>query len=146
MSDKSKTAEAILKKQKIQFLRRASEQFDRDMKELKQIADKYGIQVLAMATSGPPEVAKPAPTEKTAATTAEIVKAAADFLRRRGSRAQSGEIAKALIAQGLNIGENSGKKVSSYLTRTKKLFDNKPEFGGYGLAAWNGGRNAVSRD
>ena len=69
--------------------------------------------------------------------TAAIVNGAAEYLRIKGKRATSGEIARALEARGIEIGgEAPNKLVSSYLSNSP-LFDNDQDAGGYGLAAWS---------
>lgn len=137
--------DSVFQALKDEFLRRAEQQFDRDMEQFRQIAAKYGLPVDGLVAAGAlsrPKNIRHDADKPAIPTSAAIISGATEFLRRRGTRAQSGEIAKTLVDQGLNIGERAGRTVSSYMTRAKKIFDNKPEFGGYGLAEWNGARAA----
>jgi hypothetical protein len=70
----------------------------------------------------------------------QITKAAEQYLRKRGKRAKSGEIAKALIAEGVKIGgKDHGSRVSAYLSAAKGTFDNDRKSGGYGLKSLGNG-------
>jgi hypothetical protein len=73
--------------------------------------------------------------------TAEIQTGAMEFLRTRGRRATSTEIAPALVAKGITWGgDNSPQHLSSYLSTAKHLFDNDSARGGYGLLEWTTNR------
>jgi hypothetical protein len=140
--------DSIFQRLKAEVLRRTEQEFDRDMEQMRRIAAKYGLSVdgLVRPVDGLVKHARDDRDEQKIPTSAAIISGATDFLRRRGTRAQSGEIAKTLVGQGLNLGESAGRTVSSYMTRAKKIFDNKPEFGGYGLAEWNGARAAPTNE
>ena len=60
----------------------------------------------------------------------------ADFLRRKGARADSAEIQKELVRSGvLEDGPRDRSRITSYLGRAKAVFDNvRGE--GYGLREW----------
>ena len=66
-----------------------------------------------------------------------ICDAAAVFLREKKSRAESSEIQAALVKRGLmESGTRDRSRVTSYLGRSKKIFDNvRGE--GYGLVEWS---------
>lgn len=68
---------------------------------------------------------------------AAVCEAAAEFLRKKGSRAPSGEIQAALVDGGLmRPGRRDRTRVTSYLGRKKEVFDNiRGE--GYGLVEWS---------
>jgi len=149
MADSTKrTVDAeFLRKRKAEFLRQQEEQFDRDMAALAEIAKRYDLP-LSDVISGQAKTPKPPHSTDNArapATVFEIVDAAVAVLKQRGTRLQSSAIAAILSVQGLYLGDNPGKKVSSYLTRRTAVFDNKPEYGGYGLVEWNGARGAPSK-
>ena len=65
-----------------------------------------------------------------------VIEASADFLRRRGARADSAEIQKELVRCGiLEDGPRDRSRITSYLGRAKAMFDNvRGE--GYGLREW----------
>jgi hypothetical protein len=66
----------------------------------------------------------------------KLVEASADFLRRKGARADSAEIQKELVRSGiLEDGPCDRSRITSYLGRAKAMFDNvRGE--GYGLREW----------
>lgn len=68
---------------------------------------------------------------------AAVCEAAAEFLRKKGARAPSGEIQAALVDGGLmRPGPRDRSRVTSYLGRKKEMFDNiRGE--GYGLVEWS---------
>lgn len=137
----------LLQQRKAQFLRQAEEQYDRDMQAITELTAKYGLEIAPAdgATSEPPKAVNAAskpPRVVGGSLQGAVVKGTADLLRRRGVRMQSGDIAKTLITQGVQLNKDSaGKRVSAYLARSA-LFDNNMEFGGYGLAEWNGAKSA----
>jgi hypothetical protein len=65
-----------------------------------------------------------------------VVEASADFLRRKGTRADSVEIQEELVRCGiLEDGPRDRSRITSYLGRAKAMFDNvRGE--GYGLREW----------
>ncbi len=65
-----------------------------------------------------------------------VIEASAEFLRRKGARADSVEIQGELVRCGiLEDGPRDRSKITSYLGRAKALFDNvRGE--GYGLREW----------
>ena len=65
-----------------------------------------------------------------------IIAASADFLRRKGARADSAEIQGELVRCGiLEEGPRDRSRIASYLGRAKAMFDNvRGE--GYGLREW----------
>jgi hypothetical protein len=65
-----------------------------------------------------------------------VIEASADFLRRKGARADSAEIQKELVRSGvLADGPRDRSRITSYLGRAKAVFDNvRGE--GYGLREW----------
>jgi hypothetical protein len=65
-----------------------------------------------------------------------VIEASADFLRRKGARADSAEIQKELVRSGiLEEGPRDRSRITSYLGRAKAMFDNvRGE--GYGLTEW----------
>ena len=65
----------------------------------------------------------------------QALDAAKAYLRTKGSRAPSPEIFRALVRQGL-LREDQRAVLSSYLSRSKDIFDNKKGEGGYGLREW----------
>ncbi len=67
--------------------------------------------------------------------TTAIVNAAVTYLRQKGSRAETPEIQRALIAAGLNVGDARPDTVSSCLSHSP-LFDNV-RGQGYGLVEWS---------
>lgn len=65
-----------------------------------------------------------------------IARAVESFLMQEKRRATSGELAKMLVAQGIDLGEHPGKLLSAYLARSQR-FDNDAAHGGYGLIEWS---------
>jgi hypothetical protein len=65
-----------------------------------------------------------------------VIEASADFLRRKGARADSAEIQKELVRCGiLEDVPRDRSRITSYLGRAKATFDNvRGE--GYGLREW----------
>ncbi len=81
-------------------------------------------------------VDRPAPFTRTDKGMNAVIEASADFLRRKGARADSVEIQKELVRRGiLEDGPRDRSKITSYLGRVKAMFDNvRGE--GYGLREW----------
>jgi hypothetical protein len=75
-----------------------------------------------------------------------VIDASADFLRRRGARAESAEIQEELVRRGiLEEGPRDRSRITSYLGRAKAMFDNvRGE--GYGLKAERVGPSRVDAD
>lgn len=72
--------------------------------------------------------------------TARIEAAAVNYLKKKGSRATSGELLNAMTAAGIVIGgAEPNKALSSYLSNSKAL-NNVRELGGYGLQEWGHGK------
>lgn len=69
----------------------------------------------------------------------QVQRAGEEYLRRKGSRASSSEIAQHLVEQGLiKPHPRQAATVSSYLSRDKEVFDNVAKPGqGYGLKEWS---------
>ena len=65
-----------------------------------------------------------------------IIEASADYLRRKGARADSVEIQEDLVRCGiLEDGPRDRSRITSHLGRAKAIFDNvRGE--GYGLTEW----------
>jgi hypothetical protein len=82
-----------------------------------------------------PPVSEPA---RAASKRSQIEAVVAAYLNRERRRATSGELAKILVSAGFSLGEQPGKQLSSFLSRSR-LFDNNPERGGYGLVEWSVG-------
>jgi hypothetical protein len=86
----------------------------------------------------PPQqpVDRPAPFTRTDKGMNAVIDASADFLRRKGSRAESAEIQEELVRRGiLEEGPRDRSRITSYLGRAKAMFDNvRGE--GYGLREW----------
>ena len=83
------------------------------------------------APAAPRPLFVPSPTGMRA-----VIDAAAEYLREKGDRADSAEIEGALIEKGiLKGGPADRSKVTSYLGRTKNVFDNV-KGQGYGLKEW----------
>jgi hypothetical protein len=78
----------------------------------------------------------PAPFTRTDRGMNAVIEASADFLRRKGARADSAEIQKELVRSGiLEDGPRDRSRITSYLGRAKAMFDNvRGE--GYGLREW----------
>lgn len=75
--------------------------------------------------------------------TAIVCEAAETFLRNKGERARSEEIAQALLSQGIALGKRPASTVSAFLAGAPSRFDNvKPH--GYGLTEWS--RNGLHKD
>ena len=81
-------------------------------------------------------VDRPAPFIRTDRGMNAVIEASADFLRRKGARADSAEIQKELVRSGiLAEGPRDRSRITSYLGRAKAMFDNvRGE--GYGLREW----------
>ena len=81
-------------------------------------------------------VDRPAPFTRTDKGMNAVIEASADFLRRKGARADSAEIQKELVRSGvLEDGPRDRSRITSYLGRAKAVFDNvRGE--GYGLREW----------
>jgi hypothetical protein len=81
-------------------------------------------------------VAGPAPFTRTERGMNAVIEASADFLRRKGARADSAEIQEELVRCGiLEEGPRDRSRITSYLGRAKAMFDNvRGE--GYGLREW----------
>jgi hypothetical protein len=81
-------------------------------------------------------VDRPAPFTRTDKGMNAVIEASADFLRRKGARADSVEIQKELVRRGiLEDGPRDRSRITSYLGRAKAMFDNvRGE--GYGLREW----------
>jgi hypothetical protein len=81
-------------------------------------------------------VVGPAPFTRTERGMNAIIEASADFLRRKGARADSAEIQGELVRSGiLERGPRDRSRITSYLGRAKAMFDNvRGE--GYGLREW----------
>jgi hypothetical protein len=81
-------------------------------------------------------VDRPAPFTRTDRGMNAIIEASADYLRRKGARADSAEIQKELVRSGiLEDGPRDRSRITSYLGRAKAMFDNvRGE--GYGLREW----------
>lgn len=143
MADKSKVdARSALQTLKEAHLQQAKE-IERDLEELDRLAEKYGLEVVGAdkAEAKPPKKSSAKPRPNGAGPVSATIRTVAqDHLRRTGVRAMSSAIAKVLAAKGINV---TAKRVASYMTRSD-LFDNKPDFGGYGLAEWGGARTAPS--
>jgi hypothetical protein len=132
MADPLKT----LRDKQARLLQEAQE-VEKDLREFERIAKKHGIKIDTDAGELDQQLrpqTKPAP--RPAATyrskKAQIEGEARAYLVRKGGRAPSGEIAKALLAQGVGLGKTPGKTLSAYLARSPG-FDNVPAAGGYGL-------------
>ena len=86
----------------------------------------------------PPQqpVDPPAPFTRTDRGMNAVIDASADFLRRKGARAESAEIQEELVRCGiLEDGTRDRSRITSYLGRAKTMFDNvRGE--GYGLREW----------
>ena len=81
-------------------------------------------------------VDRPAPFTRTDKGMNAVIDAAADFLRRRGTRAESAEIQEELVRRGiLEEGPRDRSRITSYLGRAKAMFDNVRDEG-YGLREW----------
>lgn len=84
----------------------------------------------APANSAPPPVSAPA------GRATAIVAAAVDYLRTRGKRATSTEMADDFKAKGIDIpGVQKASTLSAYLSGAKDIFDNVRDQG-YGLVEW----------
>ena len=81
-------------------------------------------------------VDRPAPFTRTDRGMNAVIEASADFLRRKGARAESAEIQEELVRCGiLEDGPRDRSRITSYLGRAKAMFDNvRGE--GYGLRDW----------
>jgi hypothetical protein len=81
-------------------------------------------------------VDRPAPFTRTDRGMNAVIEASADYLRRKGARADSAEIQKELARSGiLEDGPRDRSRITSYLGRAKAMFDNvRGE--GYGLREW----------
>jgi hypothetical protein len=81
-------------------------------------------------------VDRPAPFTRTDKGMNAVIDASADFLRGKGSRAESAEIQEELVRRGiLEEGPRDRSRITSYLGRAKAMFDNvRGE--GYGLREW----------
>ncbi|MGC2198633.1 MAG: hypothetical protein WA633_00575 [Stellaceae bacterium] len=81
-------------------------------------------------------VDRPAPFTRTDKGMNAVIEASAEFLRRKGARADSVEIQKELVRRGiLEDGPRDRSRITSYLGRAKAMFDNvRGE--GYGLREW----------
>src|SRR5271156_190081 len=81
-------------------------------------------------------VDRPAPFTRTGKGMNAVIEASADFLRRKGTRADSAEIQGELVQRGiLEEGPRDRSRITSYLGRAKAMFDNvRGE--GYGLREW----------
>ncbi|MGC2199233.1 MAG: hypothetical protein WA633_03665 [Stellaceae bacterium] len=81
-------------------------------------------------------VDRPAPFTRTDKGMNAVIEASADFLRRKGARADSVEIQGELVRCGiLEDGPRDRSRITSYLGRAKAMFDNvRGE--GYGLREW----------
>jgi hypothetical protein len=145
---KEADARNLLEGLKEQLLQQAKE-IDRDLEDLDRIAGKYGLVVVgASAAEALSTKRRHVPEKNVAANggaldgitqqSAIIRTVAEEHLRQTGARAMSSAIAKVIAARGFDV---PVKRVSSYLTRSD-VFDNKPEYGGYGLAEWKGARTA----
>jgi hypothetical protein len=79
---------------------------------------------------------QPAPFTRLDKGMSAVIEASADYLREKGARAPSAEIQEELVRRGIlksSAGDRS--KITSYLGRAKKVFDNiRGE--GYGLIEW----------
>jgi hypothetical protein len=152
MATNRKEADArnLLEGLKQQLLQQAKE-IDRDLEDLDRIAGKYGLVVVGAKAAEAMSSKRRHIPEKVAANggaldgitqqSAIIRTVAEEHLRQTGARAMSSAIARVIAARGFEV---PVKRVSSYLTRSD-IFDNKPEYGGYGLAEWKGARAAPSR-
>lgn len=78
----------------------------------------------------------PAPFTRTERGMNAVIEASADFLRRKGARADSAQIQEELVRCGiLQEGPRDRSRITSYLGRAKAIFDNvRGE--GYGLREW----------
>ena len=78
----------------------------------------------------------PAPFTRTEKGMNAVIEASADFLRRKGARADSAQIQEELVRCGiLEEGPRDRSRITSYLGRAKAMFDNvRGE--GYGLREW----------
>src|SRR5256885_1137912 len=106
MADPLKT----LRDKQARLLQEAQE-VERDLREFERIAKKHGIKIGADAADAAPHPdVKPANTLVAAyrSKKARIEAEALAYLKRKGARAQSGEIAKALIALGVDLGKTPG--------------------------------------
>ena len=79
---------------------------------------------------------RPAPFTRTDRGMNAVIEASADYLRRKGARADSAEIQKELVRSGiLEDAPRDRSRITSYLGRAKAMFDNvRGE--GYGLREW----------
>jgi len=112
--------------QRLQAVERVIQAYERSQPKAKTTG--FGKVVVVDAT-----VLRTVPTQSK---TALIEAAAVSFLSSRGRRATSGEILKALVEQGFEIGgKKPGSTMASYLSNSKKL-NSVSEKGGYGLAEW----------
>ena len=79
---------------------------------------------------------RPAPFTRIERGMSAVIEASADYLREKGARAASAEIQEELVRRGiLEASPGDRSKITSYLGRAKKVFDNvRGE--GYGLIEW----------
>jgi hypothetical protein len=79
---------------------------------------------------------RPTPFTRTDRGMTAVIAASADYLRRKGARADSAEIQEELVRSGiLEDGPRDRSRITSYLGRAKTMFDNvRGE--GYGLREW----------
>jgi hypothetical protein len=104
--------------------------------ESSRLASRKQVELVKQAKGYDRIDVRPPPFMRTANGMNAILDAAAAFLRRKGSRAESTEIHAALILQGLlKEGPSERSKVTSYLGRAKQKFDNV-RGKGYGLTEW----------
>jgi|SRR5271155_3630436 len=86
----------------------------------------------------PPQepINRPAPFTRIEKGMSAVIEASADYLREKGARAASAEIQEELVRRGiLAASPGDRSKITSYLGRAKKVFDNvRGE--GYGLIEW----------
>lgn len=123
-------ARKILSDKKAQLLQQADE-IDRDLEELDRISAKYDLVVEARepaSQTAPVTMQTFERGEKTAA----IENACAVYVRKKGARASASEMARALVAQGIDLGPVPARLLSAFLAKSKQ-FDNDREHGGYGL-------------
>jgi hypothetical protein len=113
-------------------LLREAQEVEKDLHEFERIAKKHGIKIGSEAQASQEAPAPANGTVSYRSKKAQIEGEASKYLKTKGRRAQSGEIAKALIARGVNLGKTPNKTLAAYLTRSPE-FDNSPAAGGYGL-------------
>ena len=78
------------------------------------------------------------PTGNGESESARVVAGAKAYLAAEGKRHTSGEITRALLADGIEIGggDDKASRVSAHMSSAKHVFNNDRARGGYGLIEW----------